>query len=41
MMCWMLNFEQDEEMQKLVLAVEEKGKDELAKIVSECGGDRK
>ena len=28
---------QDEEMQKLVMAIEDKGQDELAKITSECG----
>ena len=32
-----LSGEQDKEMQKLVMAIEEKGQDELAKIASECG----
>ena len=32
-----LSGEQDEEMQKLVMAIEDKGQDELAKITSECG----
>ena len=32
-----LSGEQDEEMQKLVMAIEEKGQDELANIASECG----
>ena len=31
-----LSGEQDEEMQKLVMAIEEKGQDELAKIATEC-----
>ena len=34
-----LSGEQDEEMKKLVMAIEEKGKDELAAIVAESGDD--
>ena len=34
-----LSGEQDEEMKKLVMAIEEKGKDELAAIVAEFGDD--